>query len=55
MKVVGHVLEIPSIGAMGESSRKVQKASTYICGGILIYVAVCHSDICIVNVETSSL
>ena len=42
------------MGAMGEGSRKVQIASTYRDCGILIYVAVGHSDISR-NGETSSL
>ena len=43
------------MGAMGESSRKVQIASTYMTGSILIYIAVVHSDISIANVDASTL
>ena len=43
------------MGAMEESSRRVQRISTYSGGSIIIYVAVGHSDISTSNVETSSL
>ena len=55
VRVEGSFTETFPMGAMGESSRKVQIASTYITGIILIYVAVGHSNNSSADVKTSSL
>ena len=55
MQNMGSVQERSPMGAMEEGSGKVQKASTYVVGGIGVDVAVGHSDISTVNVEASSL
>ena len=55
VRLEGSFTETSPTGAMGEGSGNVQKASTYICGRILIYVAVSHGDIFTGNVEASSL
>ena len=56
MRYIRRFLEVSSMGAMGESSRKVQKASTYI--GSLVGVDVTSTQVdstTITYVEASTL